>query len=177
MTPSHDPAAGRAGTEAGTGSSAGSSTGSSTELADALLGAARGLRRQFHAALEPAGLSPHHARALRVIAHAGHVSHAGDHGPADSSAEGVRISELAAALRIAPRSATEVVDGLVDRGLAQRGADPADRRAVVVVLTEGGREAVAHAERARARAASELFGTLTDDERASLTALLRRLTP
>ncbi|MEH3075138.1 MAG: MarR family winged helix-turn-helix transcriptional regulator [Quadrisphaera sp.] len=166
MTPSHDPSAGRAGTEAGAGSSA--------ELADALLGAARGLRRQFHTALEPAGLSPHHARALRVIAHA---AHAGDHGPAGSSAEGVRISELAAALRIAPRSATEVVDGLVDRGLAERGADPADRRAVVVVLTEGGREAVAHAERARARAASELFGTLTDDERASLAALLRRLTP
>ncbi|TNM69675.1 MarR family transcriptional regulator [Streptomyces sp. NP160] len=139
----------------------------SAELADALLGAARGLRRGFHAALEPAGLSPHHARALRVLAHAGHTGAGG----------GVRISELAAALRIAPRSATEVVDGLADRGLAERRADPADRRAVVVVLTGAGREAVAHAERARAQAASELFGALSDDERTQLTGLLRRLTP
>ncbi|PWJ47485.1 DNA-binding transcriptional regulator, MarR family [Quadrisphaera granulorum] len=148
----------------------------SAELADALLGAARALRRGFHTALEPAGLSPHHARALRVLAHANHTR---DNASQDSASQsdGVRISELAAALRIAPRSATEVVDGLADRGLAERRADPADRRAVVVVLTEAGREAVAHAERARTRAAAELFGTLTDDERASLTALLRRLPP
>lgn len=135
--------------------------GSSAELADALLGAARHLRRGFHSALEPAGLSPHHARALRVL----------------SREDGVRVSELAAALRIAPRSATEVVDGLADRGLAQRRADPADRRAVVVVLTGAGQEAVAHAERARAQAAAELFGALTDGERTTLAKLLRRLAP
>ncbi|MGQ7296549.1 MarR family winged helix-turn-helix transcriptional regulator [Quadrisphaera sp. KR29] len=144
------------------GSTGGSSTqDSSAELADALLGAARALRRGVHAALEPAGLSPHQARALRVLAPAGE--------------DGMRISELAAALRIAPRSATEVVDGLAERSLAQRSADPADRRAVVVVLTGAGREAVALAERARAQAASQLLAPLSADERTALAALLRRL--
>ncbi len=127
-------------------------------LADALLRAARSLRRGFHTELDPAGLSPHHARALGVV---------GD--------DGARISELAAALRIAPRSATEVVDGLAERGLVERTADPADRRAVVVRLTPAGVAARTAAEAARARAATELFHSLDDDERAQLAHLLQRL--
>ena len=135
----------------------------SAELADVLMRAARGLRRGWHAGLEPSGLSPHQARALHVLGRT----------PSD---EGMRISELASGLRIAPRSATEVVDGLVDKGLAERGADPADRRAVVVRLTGAGTDTLAHADRARAQAAAELFGRLDAAERAELTRLLRRLT-
>ena len=139
----------------------------SAELADALMRAARGLRRGWHAGLEPSGLSPHQARALHVLG--------GGHPRAGDPTGGMRISELAAALRIAPRSATEVVDGLTERGLAERGADPADRRAVVVRLTDAGTATLAHADRARARAAEELFGRLDEAERADLTRLLRRL--
>lgn len=134
----------------------------STELSDALLRAARGLRRGWHEGLEPSGLSPHQARALHVLGRA----------PAEG---GLRISDLAAALRIAPRSATEVVDGLAEKGLAERGADPADRRAVVVRLTDAGTATLAHADRARAQAAAALFGRLDEAERADLTRLLRRL--
>jgi len=139
----------------------------SAELADALMRAARGLRRGWHAGLEPSGLSPHQARALHVLG--------GGRGHAVTTADGMRISELAAALRIAPRSATEVVDGLSEKGLAERGADPADRRAVVVRLTDAGTATLAHADRARAQAAAELFGRLDEAERADLTRLLRRL--
>jgi len=142
-------------------------TTSSAELADALMRAARGLRRGWHAGLEPSGLSPHQARALHVLG--------GGRGHAVTTADGMRISELAAALRIAPRSATEVVDGLSEKGLAERGADPADRRAVVVRLTDAGTATLAHADRARAQAAAELFGRLDEAERADLTRLLRRL--
>lgn len=131
------------------------------ELTDALMRAARGLRRGWHAGLEPSGLSPHQARALHVLG--------------GSAAGGMRISDLAAGLRIAPRSATEVVDGLTDMGLAERGADPADRRAVVVSLTGAGAASLAVAERARAAAAAELFERLDDAERIELTRLLRRL--
>jgi len=139
----------------------------SAELADALMRAARGLRRGWHAGLEPSGLSPHQARALHVLG--------GGRGHAVTTADGMRISELAGALRIAPRSATEVVDGLSEKGLAERGADPADRRAVVVRLTDAGTATLAHADRARAQAAAELFGRLDEAERADLTRLLRRL--
>ena len=154
------------------GSTTGSPTGS-TELADALMRAARGLRRGWHAGLEPSGLSPHQARALHVLG--GGRGHHDRAATAGDPADGLRISELAAALRIAPRSATEVVDGLAEKGLAERGADPADRRAVVVRLTDAGTATLAHADRARAEAAAELFGRLDETERADLTRLLRRL--
>ncbi|MDD0859754.1 MarR family transcriptional regulator [Arthrobacter alpinus] len=40
----------------------------------------------------------------------------------------VRLKDLAERLRIAPRSATEVVDQLEAKGLVRREADPSDRR-------------------------------------------------
>jgi DNA-binding MarR family transcriptional regulator len=167
-----------------TPSDASSSATGSTELADALMRAARGLRRGWHAGLEPSGLSPHQARALHVLGggrrhHAAtaadHADHADHAATAADAVGGMRISELAAALRIAPRSATEVVDGLAEKGLAERGTDPDDRRAVVVRLTDAGTATLAHADRARAHAAAELFGRLDAAERADLTRLLRRL--
>ena len=51
-----------------------------------------------------------------------------------------RLGELAEHLRIAPRSATEVVDALAERGLVERRPDPADRRATLVALTAHGEE-------------------------------------
>ena len=50
----------------------------------------------------------------------------------------MRPGALAEHLRIAPRSATEVVDDLQERGLVERAPDPADRRATLVRLTEAG---------------------------------------
>src|SRR3954453_1449286 len=85
-------------------------------LGDLLLRAARTLRRRFGAVLAPWDLSPRQARALRVVC----------------SGDGVWLSVLADALRIAPRSATEVADGLQERGLVERAPDPRDRRAVVL---------------------------------------------
>ena len=93
----------------------------SGELSELLMHAARAQRRRWRELLEPWDLSPHQVRALRVV---------GD-------ADGTRVSALAEALRIAPRSATEVADGLEERGLVERAADPADRRAVLLRLTDG----------------------------------------
>jgi DNA-binding MarR family transcriptional regulator len=129
-------------------------------LGDLLIRAARSLRRRFGAVLAPWELSPHQARALRVVC-------AGD---------GVRLSALAEALRIAPRSATEVADGLQERGLVERAADPADRRAVVLTATAAGRRVQQEVDDARAADAAELFGRLSAADRAELGRLLRRLT-
>lgn len=128
-------------------------------LGELLMRATRTLRRRWHGVLEPWGLSPHQARALRAV---------GD-------ADGLRVSDLAGALRIAPRSATEVVDGLQGRGLVERVPDPADRRAVLVRLTAAGRETRAAVEQARSADAEDLFARLDADERAQLARLLRRL--
>jgi DNA-binding MarR family transcriptional regulator len=110
--------------------------------------------------LAPWELSPHQARALRVVC----------------SRDGVRLSELAEALRIAPRSATEVADGLQERELVQRAADPADRRAVVLRATDAGRQVQREVDDARAADAAELFGRLPAADRAELARILRSLT-
>ena len=129
-------------------------------LGELVMGVARTLRRRFMAALTPWDLSPHQARALRVVC----------------SRERVRLSELAEALRIAPRSATEVADGLQERGLVERSPDPADRRAVVLTPTPAGRRVQQEVDAARGADASELFARLPPADRAELARLLRLLT-
>ena len=129
-------------------------------LGDLLMRAARTLRRRFGAVLAPWDLSPHQARALRVV----------------SAGDGVRLSELAEALRIAPRSATEVADGLQERGLVERAADPSDRRAVVLTATAAGRQVQREVDDARAADSAELFARLSAADRAELARILRSLT-
>ena len=119
----------------------------------------RALRRRWRSALEEWEISPHQARALHTVC--GH--------------EEARLSEIAARLRIAPRSATEVVDTLETRGLVERRRDPADRRAVLVVPTAEGQQMHDAAGEARAAAAATFFGQLDAGEQAQLRDLLQRL--
>ncbi|HIZ37427.1 MAG TPA: MarR family transcriptional regulator [Candidatus Ruania gallistercoris] len=104
-------------------------------------------------------LSPHQAMALRT-------AHAEDGG---------RVSDLAARLRIAARSATEVVDSLEERGLVRRCPSSTDRRAVLVQVTEEGRALAARVERARKEAQLAMFDRLDERERQQLEQLLRAL--
>lgn len=48
-------------------------------------------------------------------------------------------TQVAALLGVAPSTITSAVDGLTARDLVERRADPADRRRVVLALTERGR--------------------------------------
>lgn len=74
------------GTHTGAGES--SVTTTETDLGELVMRVARTVRRRGAEAMAPWGLSPHHARALRVV---------GRH-------EGIRPGELAGHLRVAPRS-------------------------------------------------------------------------
>ncbi len=125
-------------------------------LADLVTAAARRLRRVWRDGLAPWDLSPHQGRALLVVA----------------LRPGLRLSDLADRLRIAPRSATEVVDGLVERGLVTRLPDPSDRRAVLVELTAAGHRTVADIHQSQADAADETFGSLSDRDRTDLRRIL-----
>ncbi|MFG1602468.1 MarR family winged helix-turn-helix transcriptional regulator [Actinoplanes sp. NPDC049265] len=69
---------------------------------------------------------------------------------------------------------TFVSNQLVDRGLARREVDPADRRSRVLVLTERGREV--RDELIRETLARTPFATLGPDEVAQLRVLLERAT-
>lgn len=55
-------------------------------------------------------------------------------------------SRLAEKLAVSPPSITAVVDGLVAKGLVERGADPADRRRLPLSLTGKGVAALAAAD-------------------------------
>jgi DNA-binding MarR family transcriptional regulator len=129
------------------------------ELGDLVLRVARLQRRRFREALAPWDLSPHQARALMVVC-------AGD---------GVRLSDLAGRLHIAPRSATEVADALQERGLIERTPDPGDRRAVLLRPTDEGRRMCGQIDAARRADAAELYGRLPAADRATLARLLRIL--
>ncbi|MGY1601856.1 MarR family winged helix-turn-helix transcriptional regulator [Geodermatophilus sp. SYSU D00815] len=126
-------------------------------LGELVLRVGRLQRHRWRAALAPWDLTPHQARALRVV----------------GNRDGVRLSELAEALRIAPRSATEVADGLEARGLVERTPDPRDRRAVVLRPTPEGRRVTAEVDAARAADSRELFGRLPAEDRAGLERILR----
>jgi DNA-binding MarR family transcriptional regulator len=129
-------------------------------LRDLLITTTRTLRRRWHQTLEPWQLSPHEHRALRVVGDA--------RGP-------LRLGEVAKALRIVPRSATEVIDRLEAHGLTERLPDPADRRAVCVQLTDAGRELGRQLDAARDAEAGEFFAPLDDRDRAELARILRKL--
>ncbi|MGW9194532.1 MarR family winged helix-turn-helix transcriptional regulator [Micromonospora chersina] len=136
-------------------------TGSDDEesLAETFWAVARRLRHQSRRTLEPWEINPGHARALAVLMRHG----------------ALRLSALAEHLRIAPRSATEVVDDLEERGLVARQPDPADRRATLVGLTGEGTRISAAIRAARAAEAERFFGDLSDSDRADLARILRTL--
>jgi DNA-binding MarR family transcriptional regulator len=130
-------------------------------LGEQLGAVARRLRSASMASLSAWDVTPSQMRAVRVLARHGEV----------------RSSELAQHLRIAPRSATEVVDALEVKGLVARSPDPGDRRATLVALTPRGTELTEEVRRARGLESEKLFEQLSDRDRDQLARILRRLLP
>ncbi len=130
---------------------------------DLLMRAARTLRRRWAHSLAPWDLSPHQARALRVIC----AAEAEPDGPP-------RLSDIADALHIAPRSATEVIDNLEAKGLVTRSPSPHDRRAVVVVPTDRGQQVRRAIEQARVEEADDFFAPLSEADRSALVSILEK---
>jgi DNA-binding MarR family transcriptional regulator len=128
-------------------------------LAETFWGVSRRLRQITKQALEPWDITPSQSRALSVLLRAGTM----------------RLSELSDHLRIAPRSTTEVVDGLEGRDLVRRQPDPGDRRATLVALTDRGAELGKAIQAARDANAERFFDTLSEADRADLTRILQLL--
>lgn len=130
------------------------------DLPDLYLRTAKRIRHAQMANLEPLGLTPARARALRTLARAG---------------EPLRMSDLAERLGIVPRSATTVVDALESASLLTRTPDPANRRAILVSLTEAGHALLARMADARVQAARDLFANLSPERRETLREILAEL--
>lgn len=128
-------------------------------LPEAFWSVARQLRHLSRETLEPWEITPGHSRALGVLMHHGVM----------------RLGELSEHLRIAPRSATEVVDGLQERGLVERRPDPNDRRATLIALTDQGTRVGTAIRAARRAEAERFFGGLSEADRVHLARILREL--
>lgn len=86
-----------------------------------------------------------------------------------------RVTELATAEAVAQPTMTTLVSRLEARGLARREHDPADRRAVLVTVTDSGREQVRAIRAARAALLHERLAELDEHDRAALAAALPAL--
>ena len=86
-----------------------------------------------------------------------------------------RQSVLAADFELSPHSITDIVDALERLGLAERRPDPVDRRAKLVAITDAGQSALDVANVTRERLLTQIFGSLTEDDRAALLRLLGQL--
>ncbi len=128
-------------------------------LPEAFWSVAGALRRMWRESLAPWDINPSHSRALGMLERHGTM----------------RLSELSDHLRIAPRSATEVVDALQERGLVERQDDPNDRRATLVALTTHGAEVGAAIRAARTGEADRFFGRLSAPDQAHLARILSLL--
>ena len=80
--------------------------------------------------------------------------------------------ELQERLRVQPGSLSEMLAKMEEQGLIQRTKDEADRRAMQVSLTEAGRAAL---EQREPVSDADLFAVLTQEERDTLDALLKKL--
>ncbi|MHC6228908.1 MarR family winged helix-turn-helix transcriptional regulator [Arthrobacter sp. MMS24-T111] len=86
--------------------------------------------------------------------------------------EGQRVGEIARNLGVRVPSATEQIIKLERAGLARREPDPKDSRAVRVILTPEGRDAVDSANRRRNQVMAGILSTLSDQDRKALSDAL-----
>ncbi|MBE6710701.1 MAG: MarR family transcriptional regulator [Ruminococcaceae bacterium] len=84
-------------------------------------------------------------------------------------------SQIAAHLGIRPQSLSELLAKMETDGLILRRQSPEDKRQTLVSLTECGQSRVAAFRENHRRQAAEFLEPLTDEEKNTLAALLRKL--
>lgn len=85
------------------------------------------------------------------------------------------VNQLAARANLDKAQASRATQGLVQRGLVAKEADPADARGVLLLPTADGKRLWNRVMRLIARRNEEIFGCLTRAEQAQLGALLDRV--
>ncbi len=111
--------------------------------------------------LQPWGMTPQRFSSLTVIAYN----------------PGVRMSELAHIIGVAPSGAAIIVQTLEQLGYVVRTTSAADARAYEVRATDAGRKALREIEAAALEADRRTTRALSEDERRELLRLLAKFTP
>ena len=136
-------------------------SGDTSGLLPTLLRAGASVEAHLERSLVPWSLSLAKLRALHHLAQA---------------PQGLPLGQLAERLCCVKSNVTQLVDRLEADGLVRRVSRATDRRCVVAVITDKGRESFVQAERARVRAEREMLEKIPDDGRAVLMRLLGHLT-
>ncbi|MGV0814008.1 MarR family transcriptional regulator [Mycolicibacterium boenickei] len=113
----------------------------------------------FRARLEPLGLHPRATAVLLALA----------------GTDGQSQRQLCERLGLHRNVMVTLIDALEGEGLVERRAHPEDRRAFAVSLTERARELLPELDGAGRALENEITAALSDEERAALRQLLRRL--
>ena len=92
-----------------------------------------------------------------------------------SSREGIHQKELAEMMHVNPSSMSEFINILEDEGYIVRNADPEDKRATLITLTEKGSARAAEIRDEREERFSRLFGSLSEEEKIQLNDLLGKI--
>jgi DNA-binding MarR family transcriptional regulator len=94
-------------------------------------------------------------------------------GSADAAS--TRMSDIALDLGVTARTITTMVDALERERLVERVPDPNDRRAISLVLTDAGEEAVPRIQAALDEISASVTTPLSESDQDSLHTLLTRL--
>jgi DNA-binding MarR family transcriptional regulator len=122
----------------------------------------RHLRGRLEGALAGQGLKMWEFKTLHILRRGG--------APYQATA-----TELAAALDLSPAAMTKRLDNLAQDGYLRRRHDDADRRRVLITLTEAGLRAWEATISLQDRVERQLVDVLRPDEQDQLVSLLRRL--
>jgi DNA-binding MarR family transcriptional regulator len=131
--------------------------GDSAAFLVAQVGAHAAMR--FAEALKPHGFTPHDAGILRLLARA----------------PGISQQELAKRLRMHASRLVGVLDDLEERGLIERRPSATDRRLYALHLTPGGEARLGVIGQVAREHHRALLESLSEEEQASLAALLARV--
>jgi DNA-binding MarR family transcriptional regulator len=129
-----------------------------SDAVDAVIYAAHRIRTATDAALREHGLSLSGLKLLVALT------------------DGERsMRELSQALHVAPRTVTDIIDGLEARGLVNRCAHASDRRVTLIRLSEAGTRELGEASATSERIAVAAISDLDEGEQETLRSLLERV--
>jgi DNA-binding MarR family transcriptional regulator len=94
----------------------------------------------------------------------------------EDAPDGLRMNDLAERILYSKSGFTRVIDRMEEEGLVSRVRPASDRRAILIVLTDAGRETMARARRHHRHGIEEHFAAhLTDADVKALTRALERV--
>ena len=131
--------------------------GTTVDLTFSLLGAAQAVEARIESSLSPLGLSLAKLNVLGLLV---------------GSGKPLTLGELAQKLSCVRSNVTQLVDRLESDGLVRREADPADRRSIMAVLTDAGRERHVAGSVALSRVQDEINHALTGYDSAHIEQAL-----